>query len=233
MVRKLGRRATPERQISLRDLAAFDGDLLETRHDYEAIAFVDRDFTGQDATDARFLECRLERCCLDGLSMRRARIVESLLADVHGASVDLTDSIWRDSRMSGGRLGALTLAGATWTGTRVRGSKLGFVSFAGARLEDVVFEECEIGGLDARSAQLRLVAFVGCTVDELNVAGATLSKVDLSGARLRSLIGVESLRGAIVSHQQLLDLAPLLAAQLGLEVRSDLHDDGGVARATP
>lgn len=226
MARTNGRRATPERQFSLPDLTAFDGDLLEARRDYDAIDFVDRDFTGQDASDARFLECRLERCCLDGLSMRRARVVESLLAEVHGASVDLTDSTWRDSRMSGGRLGAVTLAGATWTGIRVRGSKLGFVNLAGARLEDVVFEECDIGGLDARSAQLRSIAFVDCTIDELNVAGATLSKVDLSGARLRSLVGVESLRGAIVSHEQLLDLAPLLAAQLGLEVQRDRPDDG-------
>jgi hypothetical protein len=58
-------------------------------------------------------------------------------------------------------------------------------------------------------------------VEELNVSEAGLSKVDLSGARLGKLIGVESLRGAIVGHQQLLDLAPLLAAQLGLEVRPD------------
>jgi len=58
-------------------------------------------------------------------------------------------------------------------------------------------------------------------VQELNVTEATLSKVDLSGTRLLALVGVESLRGAIVSHEQLLDLAPLLAAQLGVEVRPD------------
>jgi uncharacterized protein YjbI with pentapeptide repeats len=226
MVRKNGRRATPERQIRLPDLTSFDGDLLEMRGDYGAIDFVDRDFTGQDASDARFLECRLERCCLDGLSMQRARVVGSLLAEVHGTSVDFSDSTWRDSRMSGGRLGAVTLVGATWTGIRVRGCKLGFVNLAGAHLDDVLFEECEIGGLDARAAKLRSIAFVDCTMDELNVAGATLSKVDLSGARLRSLVGVESLRGAIVSHEQLFDLAPLLAAQLGLEVRRDGPDDG-------
>jgi uncharacterized protein YjbI with pentapeptide repeats len=132
--------------------------------------------------------------------------------------------------MSGGRLGAVTLAGATWTGIRLRGTNVGFMNLAGARLEDVVFEGCEIGSMDARSAQLRSVAFVDCTLDELNVAGATLSKVDLSGARLRSLIGVESLKGAIVSHEQLLDLAPVLAAQLGLEIRGDPRDVGGSAR---
>jgi uncharacterized protein YjbI with pentapeptide repeats len=71
--------------------------------------------------------------------------------------------------------------------------------------------------------------------DASDIAGATLSKVDLSGARLRSLIGVESLRGAIVSQAQLHDLAPLLAAELGLEVLDDGPDDradpSGSARA--
>jgi hypothetical protein len=62
-------------------------------------------------------------------------------------------------------------------------------------------------------------------MDELNVTGATLSRVDLSGVRLRSLIGVESLRGAIVSRRQLLDLAPVLAAQLGLEILPDPPED--------
>ena len=221
MVKTNGGRARAARQISLPHLADFDADYLEIGRDYDAIAFADRDFTGQDASDARFLECRLERCCLEGLSMRRARLVDCLLADVHGASVDFTDSTWRDSQMTGGRLGAMTLPGATWTGIRVRGVKLGFVNLAGARLQDVVFDECEIGGLDARAAQLRSVAFIDCTVQELNVTEATLSKADLSGARLLALLGVESLRGAIVSHEQLLDLAPLLAAQLGVEVRPD------------
>jgi uncharacterized protein YjbI with pentapeptide repeats len=204
-MRKEARAAATRRAVPFSDLARFEGGLLEPRRDYDAIDFVDRDFTGQDASEARFLECRLQRCCLDGLSMQRARVVESLLSEVHGASVDLSD--------------------ATWTGIRVRGSKLGFVNLSGARLEDVVFEGCEIGTLDVRAAQLRSVGVVDCTIDELNVAGATLSKVDLSGARLRSLIGVESLRGAIVSQAQLHDLAPLLAAELGLEVRDDEPDE--------
>jgi uncharacterized protein YjbI with pentapeptide repeats len=217
---KLNRTAA-ERPFELPHLTAFEDDLLEVRRDYEAIDFVDRDFTGQDASDARFLACRLLRCGLDGLSLRRVRIIESLLADIHGATVEMTDSTWRDSRLSGGRLGAAALSGATWTGVRVHGTKLGFLGLAGARLEDVIFEGCEIGGLDARSARLHSVAFIDCTVDELNLAGATLAKVDLSGARMRSLVGIESLRGAIVSSEQLIDLAPILAAQLGLEVRPD------------
>ena len=74
-------------------------------------------------------------------------------------------------------------------------------------------------------AELRSVTFIDSRVDELNVAGSTLSAVDLSGARLRTLVGTESLRGAIIGQSQLIDLAPLLAAQLGLEVRHDPATD--------
>ena len=215
------RRPTREAEMSLPDLSPFDGDRLEAGDDHVAVDFVDLDFAGQDAPDARFLECRLQRCGLDGTSLRRARIAESLLSDLHGATVDFADSTWRDSQVRGGRLGAVTLVGATWTGIRIRGSHLGFLNLSGAHLQDVTFEGCEIGSLDVRGADLQSVAFEDCRVDELDVAGATLSKVDLSGARLRTLVGVESLRGAIISHEQLIDLAPLLAAQVGLEVRPD------------
>ena len=202
-------------------LTDFDGESLERDREYEATLFADRDFSGQDAGESHFLECRLERCSIDGLTLHRARFVDSLLLDAYGASLDASDSNWRGCHIRGGRLGAMTLAGATWTGMRVRGIKVGFLSLAGARLDEVVFEECEIGGFDARSAQLNSVAFLDSTLGELNVAEATLSKVDLSGARLKALVGVDSLRGAIVSREQLIDLAPLLAAGLGLEVRPD------------
>ena len=215
------RRPTRDADITLPDLTPFDGDRVKAGDDHVAVDFVDLDFAGQDAPDARFLECRLQRCGLDGTSLRRARIAESLLSDVHGATVDFADSTWRDSQVWGGRLGAVTLVGATWTGIRIRGSHFGFLNLAGAHLQDVTFEGCEIGSLDVRGAELQSVAFEDCRVDELDVAGATLAKVDLSGARLRTLVGVESLRGAIISHEQLIDLAPLLAAQVGLEVRPD------------
>jgi|GEM_PF-383399 len=215
-----------ERELTFPALTRFDREHLEPRRDYDAIEFIGSDFDGEDASDGRFLECRILRCGIDGLSMQRTRIVDSLLADLHGARVDFTDSTWRDSHLSGGRLGAVTLIGATWGGVRIRGTRLGFVNLAGALLEDVVFEDCEIGTLDVRTARFASVAFVGCTIDELNVSGATLTNVDLSGATLRTLVGIESLRGATINYEQLLDLAPIFAAALGVDIRHHQSEIG-------
>lgn len=215
------RTVAPPAHVSLPELKPFGSDRLEARSDHDAVDFVDLDLSGRDASDVRFLQCRLLRCSLDGVSLRRARVVGSLLADANATSLDLSDSTWREAEISGGRLGAVSLAGASLTGVRVRGGRYGFMNLSGAHLQDVVFEGCEIGSLSARSAQLRRVTFVDSTVDELDIAGATLTEVDLSGARLRSLIGIESLRGAIIGESQLQDLAPLLAEQLGLQIRDE------------
>lgn len=221
MARPRRERIEPASEITLPPLVAFVGASLEAEGDYEALDFVDRDFAGQAADDAAFLGCRMERCGLDDVSIRRGRITECHLADVHAVNLDVRDSIWRDSLVTGGRIGALTASGATWTAVRLRGGKLNFVDLSASRLTDVVFEGCVIGELDLADAHLQSVRFATCTVDELNVAGARLERVDLSGAALRMLRGIGSLRGAVVSETQLLDLAPLLAEHVGLEVRGD------------
>jgi uncharacterized protein YjbI with pentapeptide repeats len=201
------------------NLTPFDGTTLEGHHDYDGMLFADLDLAGQQALDARFVECRLERCNFDGAHLARVRLLDSVLAEIHGASLDLADSTWRGTTLETARLGAAILTGASWTDVRVTGCKLGFVNLADAHLDGVTFRACEIGALDLRLARAQSVSFADCTIDELNVSGASLAEVDLSGARLRSLVGVESLRGAIVGRDQLTDLAPLLASQLGITVR--------------
>lgn len=207
--------------IALPALERFAGTALEPRGDYEAVDFLDRDFTGQAAPGAAFRACHLGRCRLDGLSMPRSRMSECLVEDVSAVTIDLADSVWRDTLLVGGRVGALSAPGGRWSDVRVQGAKLDFVDLSGARLSDVVFEACVIGELDLGDAQARSVRFIDSHVGELNVEGAKLAGLDLAGAALQRLRGVESLRGAIVSREQLVDLAPLLAAHLGIEVRDD------------
>ena len=221
MRKPAGGRAEAPRDIELPVLSPFAGASLEPHGDYEALGLVDLDLAGQVADDAAFLGCRLERCGLDGVSMRRVRVSECLLAEVHAASLDVADSTWRDSLVVAGRLGALLAGGAAWSGVRVRGGKLDLVDLHGARLAHVAFEGCVIGELDLGEAQARALTVDGCEIGILDVTGARLSSTDLAGARIGTVRGIAGLRGATVSTGQLLDLAPLLAAHAGLVVRDD------------
>jgi hypothetical protein len=55
-------------------------------------------------------------------------------------------------------------------------------------------------------------------IGELVVVPADLDQLDLRGARLDRVDGVESLGGAIIAAEQLLDLAPALAQAAGLTI---------------
>jgi uncharacterized protein YjbI with pentapeptide repeats len=72
---------------------------------------------------------------------------------------------------------------------------------------------------DFQGARLERVEFTDCALKGADFTGATLTDVDLRGAApLEVTRGYASLSGAVISTAQLLDLAPTLAAALGLRV---------------
>ena len=85
----------------------------------------------------------------------------------------------------------------------------------------MVFEACAIGELELAEADLRRVRFEASSIDILDAASARFTDVDLSGAKLRTIGGVASLKGATISTEQLIDVAPLLARHLGIVVGGD------------
>ncbi len=211
-------------------IAPFAGGGLTAHADYDSVHFPVLDFAGQIADDATFFGCRLERCGMDGVRMRRARLSECWLDEIHATSVDAADSTWRDTLVSVRRVGALLLAGASLSSVRVRGGRLDLVDLSGARLRGVAFDGCAIGELDLGAAEGRDLSFEGCEVELLDVTGARLSAADFTRATIGAVKGVDGLRGAVITPGQLVDIAPLLAAHLGLKVREVGEDQGSRPR---
>lgn len=192
---------------------------LEADGVYDEQVYVDADLTDQRAPGARFLDCRFERCRADGLVLSRARLNDCALVEVRAVELDAARSQWFDVTLDRVRLGALTAHGARLTRVTVTGGKLDFVNLRGAELTDVTFDGCVLGELELGGATLRDVRFHDCQLDGLTVSTETrMTRVDLTGATLHVVNGLDGLRGATVSETQLLELAPLLAEHLGIAV---------------
>ncbi len=202
-------------------LTPFVGGVLEARGDHEAVDLAGLDLSGQRADAPGFLQCRFVRCRMDELALPRARISECLLRECGGTRVDLTGSVVRDTLIEDGRIGVLGAAGATWSSVRLRGGKVDLVDLSVGRHGDLAFEGCTLGVLDLTGSQVRTVRFEACEVGELVLDDARLADVDLTGATLRVVRGIGQLRGVTVSREQLVDIAPLLAAHVGLAIRDD------------
>jgi uncharacterized protein YjbI with pentapeptide repeats len=174
-----------------------------------------------DAAHARFLECAFTQVTLDGGTLRRSRLSDVWLHEARLVATDLAESEWLDVTFLDSVLAGIQVYGAELRRAVFRGCKLDSVNFREATLADVRFDNCVLRGVDFAAAELVRVSFPGCRLTEVELTGATLTQVDLRGAELSITGGHESLRGAIISTTQLIDLAPALTESLGITV-----DDG-------
>ncbi|MEV5434992.1 pentapeptide repeat-containing protein [Streptomyces sp. NPDC052682] len=215
--RHLRRARRPD--LRLPPLEPHTGEALEPDGDYDGLRFHATDLTGQDGTGARFLDCALEACVLTETRLAHARILDSALTGPHGVGTDLAEATLRDVTLTDARLGGTQLHGAVLERVIVRGGKLDCLNLRSARLRDVVFDGCVLVEPDFGAARLERVEFVDCTLKEADLTAATLTDVDLRGAaRLEIARGLDRLAGAVIGTAQLLDLAPLLATELGIRV---------------
>ncbi len=170
----------------------------------EPVELVDHSYDGVrlEAAELR------ENSALTGLTITRCDVA-GLLA--HGSRADrVTVS---DSR----------LRGVTWTAGILRDVTLDTVtgsdvSFRFSTLRRVVLRDCRLPGLDLTEATLDAVLLERCDLrgarfDHARVKGLRIAGCDLAGAT-----GAAGLAGASLQLDDLLSLAPSLAADLGLTV---------------
>ncbi len=199
------------------ELEPFDGE-LEPEGDYELLSFVGVDLGAGEAQDARFLDCVVDGANLDELRLDRAHVVDTSLIACHAGTLHAPDGQWRDVTVRDCRLGAVQAHGAVLTRVTVTGGKIDYLNLRGARIETMRLTGVTIGDLDLSTARVADLVLADCRVRRLDVQGATLRDVDLRGAEMARIDGPAGLKGARISEQQLLELASVFAAHLGVEV---------------
>lgn len=183
----------------------------------------DERFEGGDLSYVDLSDVTFERCDVVGLSLheadlRAATFSESRLERIDAPVLSAPRSVWHDVVLAGSRIGSAELYESGWRSVELVDCKLGYVNLRGASVRDVRFTRCTVDELDLTNAQATRVAFEDTSLEHLVLAGARLTHTDLRGASLRRVTNLDGLAGATVSTAQLVDLAPLLAAGLGIRV---------------
>jgi uncharacterized protein YjbI with pentapeptide repeats len=118
-----------------------------------------------------------------------------------------------DSRLTG-----LALFEGGLTDVTFRGCRVDLASFSSCRMERVSFEDCMLAQTDFLEARLDSVRFHGCDLTNADVRGARLKHCELRRCQLSGLQGVESLRGVAMEWPDIVEMAGVWAATLGIEV---------------
>ena len=188
--------------------------------DYEQLEQTGLELTDVSAAGARFLDCRLSASVIAGGDLEGSTWRGGGLRQVRFVGVQLARSEWHGLELNGCALSGVELFGSRLRKLVFRGGMLQGVNLRQSRLEEVVFEDCVLRDVDLGGATLDRVRFPGCRLEQVDLTGMKARQVDLRGARIGISRGWDRLRGVVIDHGQLMDLAPELAAQLGLEVRT-------------
>lgn len=206
-------------EVRLPPLVPYGGEGLEPDGDYDGVRFEEVDLADASGPGARFMDCALDGCALDRAELGRARFIDSVLTGVRGVGTDLAEASLRDVEVVDARLGGVQMHGAVLERVVVRGGKIDYPNLREARLKDVVFEGCVLSEPDFGGAHLVRVEFRDCVLKRADFSAARMESVDLrAAAELDIARGVDRLAGAVISPVQLMELAPVFAAQIGVRV---------------
>lgn len=166
---------------------------------------------------AELTEVELSALTGDDLDLTAARLREVLLREVRFSAVRAARGDWQDVEASG-RFGVLDAHEARWRSIILDGCKVDFLSLRGAEVDDVLLTGCQIGELDLTGAKVTRVRLEGTRVGALEAHDVRSEHLDLRGADFERIGGLPSLRGALVTPDQVTWWAPALAEALGLRV---------------
>lgn len=198
----------------------FDGEpeLLERGADLDDLCFARVRGEGIDVSGSTISGCEFNDLVADEFSVVTARVSQSRFTQLAVPYFRVARSVLRDVEFIGGRLGAIEAYDAQCRAVIFRGCRLSYVNLRGSTLTDVAFTDCQIDELDLGQANVERMRFQGSRIGVLALHQATLTDVDLRGAALEIVNGAASLKGATISPEQLMGLAPQLAREFGIGI---------------
>ena len=148
-----------------------------------------------------------------GLSLSDATVSGGSWANLRASRGALTRVEAGELRATGLDLSEATIRDVTFTASR-----LDLASFRFATLERVVFEDCRLEEADFHGAVLTSVRFERCSLASASFTAARCESCELRSCELGGLQGVEGLRGAALTWNDVLQLTRLLADAVGITV---------------
>ncbi len=192
---------------------------LRAQREHDGVELVDCDFSGAHLSESSLETARFKGCRFAGAELRRLHCVQVVFetcdfANTRWFDCDFGDVAFLDCRfigasITGGRLSAVLLSDCL--------AQMAKLSHLGR--PHMLLQGCDLRGALLMESDLSETRLADCDLGGLELFNVDLAGTDLRGNELDDLKGVACLRGATIDALQLLTLAPVLAAHVGLVVQ--------------
>jgi uncharacterized protein YjbI with pentapeptide repeats len=182
---------------------------------------------GVPAVGVRADAVELKQFVLDDVNLSEAKLDRFDLEDGSIKSCNLANLRSRGCLVARVEVETSRLTGAVLIEPRLvdvvfRDCPVDLASFRFGRLNRVRFERCRLNEADFQGVTAEACSFIDC-----NMAGVELSQANFAGSAFRGcnlsgVRGLESLKGAQMAWEDVLELASAFAASLGIQIREDI-----------
>jgi uncharacterized protein YjbI with pentapeptide repeats len=181
--------------------------------------------TDMDATKSTVLAMDIDTVVMEKVGFLQAQLLrvtvrDAVMKQCDFSSASLTDGAFNRAEFITCRMTGVDFSKTSLHDVTFRGCKLDMANFRFADLRRVHFIDCTLVETDFLGATLYNVVFESCMLEKTVFDQAKCKQVDLRTSQLIEISGWGSLKGVIIDDGQLISVAPYLANELGLSVRS-------------
>ncbi|MCW2960282.1 MAG: pentapeptide repeat-containing protein [Thermoleophilia bacterium] len=206
-------------------LGAEELELLDDRPEITEVALSGDALAGRDLSGSSWQDVEATDLDLSGATLEHASLMDVAFTRSDLANVALRGSaIVRASFVHGRTLG-FGIADGRMQDVTFDETQLDLANFRFAKLACVVFRGCRMHEADFSSAELKSVVFDHCDLSGADFSRATFERCEMRGCTLDRAKGMVSFAGISMPWPDVIDLAPLLAAAVGIHVlEGEGHD---------
>ena len=164
------------------------------------------------------LECQLADCRMDETKLTGIHVVDSTWVRIAASGLAAPHSSWRDSVIRDSRFGLLDLSSSTLLRLMITDCKIDFLNLRGSTIREVVLTRVKLGEMSVSDASGTRLTLTDCATETVEFHNSRVTTVDLSTSTVTRIDGLDSLRGVILSLNQVLDMAPAMVRHLGAKI---------------
>ena len=171
------------------------------------------------------IDCEVEGLSLSGHDELTLHVDRSALTTCDLSQIRLEELL--SSSITGSKLFGTDLAGAHIVDATIRASSLRYLSLRLATLTRVAFIGDEMSEVDLYDSELHDVSFDDCRLENVSIDKCRLKRVDFREAVRLGLVSTTTMKGSIISENQVIELAYQFAMTSGVDIEPNEPVDNG------
>ena len=97
--------------------------------------------------------------------------------------------------------------------------KINLANFRSATFERCIFKDCDLTEADFAMAKCTMTLFDSCQLIKTDFSNAVNKRLEFISSPLHSINGLNGLKGSTIDQQNLIEIAPILASELGIIIK--------------